>query len=193
MSKQDKMFNELIELSRSLQPSTLWQNSHRGDRHVLPVADRHYNRQKPGSPQFVPPGRCVVFKHVIEGACNALWVTSWPFKQYVKHQWAGAWVNSMFRKECDGKASEFIRQAIAVTRFFWDDIPSLGMISFIDPKHVKPFKIRGRPTWGKSYLEAGFKHVGYTKGGLWCFQILPEDMPIPAIPIYTEKEVSGYE
>jgi len=33
--------------------------------------------------------------------------------------------------------------------------------------------IRGRSTWGQTYIEAGFDHVGYTKGGLWVMQILP--------------------
>ena len=57
------------------------------------------------------------------------------------------------------------------------DPPELGMVTFIDPKHVKPRMIRSRPTWGHSYFEAGFTHVGYTKGGLWAFQMLPTEMP----------------
>jgi hypothetical protein len=32
-----------------------WRMSHRADPLALPLADRHYNRQKPGSPQFMPP------------------------------------------------------------------------------------------------------------------------------------------
>lgn len=36
----------------------IWMRSHRADPEVVPLADRHYNRQKPGSPQFAPPGRC---------------------------------------------------------------------------------------------------------------------------------------
>ena len=31
-----------------------WSKAHRADRDCLPIADRHYNRQKVGSPQFVP-------------------------------------------------------------------------------------------------------------------------------------------
>lgn len=37
-----------------------WRLSHRFDPRALPIADSHYNRQKPGTPQFVPPGRCLV-------------------------------------------------------------------------------------------------------------------------------------
>lgn len=152
----------------------MWTISNRADPDCLPIADRHYNRQKPGTPQFVPPGRCFVLK-----APGAVWVTSWPFAEYVKHAWAGAWVNSTFRKEGIGIASEFIRDAIAATRMHWPDVPELGIVSFIDPLYVKPRKIRGRQAIGESYFEAGFNHVGYTKGGLWCMQMLPDAMPIP--------------
>lgn len=150
----------------------IWSRSHRADPDCLPLADRHYNRQKPGTPQFVPPGRCVVLK-----APGAVWVTSWPYAEYTKHAWAGAWVNSLFRKECEGLASEFIRDAVAATRGVWPETPALGLITFIDPLHVKPRKIRGRQAIGESYFEAGFVHVGYTKAGLWAMQMFPEDMP----------------
>ncbi len=38
----------------------IWHISHRADPFARDIADRHYNRQKIGSPQFVPPGRCLV-------------------------------------------------------------------------------------------------------------------------------------
>jgi hypothetical protein len=135
-----------------------WVLSHRFDREALPLADRHYNRRKVGSPQFVPPGRCIVLRQD-----KALWVTSWPFAQYVRHAWGGAWVNSLFRSEGAGTASELIREAIAVTRSIWQP-PELGMITFVDPKHVPPKVRRGVPIYGYCYLRAGFKHVGFTKG-----------------------------
>src|SRR5689334_12008886 len=128
----------------------MWQLSHRADAAVLPLADRHYNRQKIGSPQFVPPGRCLVLRQD-----NALWVTSWPFAQYVRHAWAGAWVNSLFRSEGAGVASALIREAVAITRSIWTP-PELGMITFVDPKHVPPKMRRGQPIYGYAYLKAGF-------------------------------------
>ena len=73
-----------------------WRKSFRFDPRALPIADRHYNRQKPGSPQFVPPGSCLVF---LTPAADALWVSSRPKAEYVKHDWPGAWVNSCFRNE----------------------------------------------------------------------------------------------
>jgi hypothetical protein len=150
-----------------------WTRSHRFDRRALPLADRHYNRRKVGSPQFVPPGRCLV---LLTEDSNALWVTSYPFAEYVKHEWAGAWVNSLFRNESDHLASELIREAVAATRTVWEP-PPLGLITFVDAS-----KIRSTNP-GYCYLRAGFQRVGETKGGLIALQLRPEDMPEPEPPI----------
>lgn len=146
---------------------TSWSMSNRADPRALPLADRHYNRQKIGSPQFVPPGRCVVLL-----SDGALWVTSWPFAQYVKHAWAGAWINSMFRRESGPVASQLISEALAITRGIWGDPPPLGCVTFIDRNKVKK-----KRDFGRCYLRAGFKVAGETKGGLLALQLLPGDFP----------------
>src|SRR5690348_6029901 len=97
---------------------------------------------------------------------RAFWVTSWPFAEYVKHAWAGAWVCSAFRSEGAGKASELIRQAVAATRAQFGEPPELGMITFIDRAKVRPIKRRGKVTWGYTWEQAGFNRAGETKGGL---------------------------
>lgn len=152
----------------------MWRLSHRADSRALPLADRHYNRQKIGSLQFVPPGKCLV---LLAPHANALWVTSWPIAEYVKHAWAGAWINSLFRNETQTQASDMILAAVAATRLIWPDVPPLGMITFVDPKHVPPIIRRGKAIYGYCYLKAGFTHVGFTKGGLWAWQMLPHQMP----------------
>jgi hypothetical protein len=155
----------------------IWRLSHRADKVALPIADRHYNRQKPGTPQFVPPGRCLVL--LANGP--ALWVTSWPYAQFTKHRWAGAWICTCFRREGGIYASDMIRQAVAVTRWFWPDIPELGMVTFIDRKKVKPTMVRGKNTWGYTYIKAGFEPDGETKSGLLAFRMKPERMPEPMV------------
>lgn len=166
-----------------------WSLSHRFDPSAVALADRHYNRQKPGTPQFVPPGRCLVLL-----ADAALWVTSWPFAEYTKHAWAGAWVNTLFRREGGEMiASEMIRDAIAATRWYFGETPPLGMVSFVDPS-----KVRRKRDPGRCYLRAGFKRAkcpqheavdarcnacfGLTEAGLLAFQIEPQDMPEPRPP-----------
>lgn len=150
-----------------------WQESHRADTPARLIADRHYNRQKPGTPQFVPPGRCFVLKQE-----RAVWVTSWPFAEYVKHAWAGAWVNSCFRREGgQDLASVMIREAVAATRWRWPEVPELGMVTFVDSR-----KVRQKRDVGRCYLHAGFRHVGFTKAGLYAFQMLGSEMPEPQQP-----------
>jgi hypothetical protein len=154
--------------------SVSWRLSFRASPSGRAIADRHYNRQSIGSAQFVPPGRCIVLIQP-----GALWVTSWPFPQFVKHEWAGAWVNSLFRNEgVPDLASNLIRSAIAATRYQWEP-PVLGMITFVDPKAVPGVPVRGERVFGYSYLKAGFRHVGFTKSGLWAWQMLPDEMPEP--------------
>lgn len=150
-----------------------WHLSNRFDKRALPLADRHYNRQKPGSPQFVPPGRCLV---LLTEDASALWVTSWPFAEYVKHAWAGAWVNSLFRRESGPLASELIVEAIAATRWTWPEVPDLGIITFVNAG-----KVRSRNP-GCCYQKAGFQHVGETKGGLLAYQMTPDKMPEAVAP-----------
>lgn len=103
-----------------------------------------------------------------------MWVTSWPFAEYVRHDWPGAWVNSLFRNEGAGLSSELIREAVAATRAVWDP-PELGLITFVDAG-----KVRRKRDPGYCYLCAGFERVGMTKGGLVALQLLPKAMPDPA-------------
>ena len=153
----------------------IWSLSNRADPFARVIADRHYNRQKVGASQFVPPGRCLVLKAQSETG-QAFWITSYPFAEYVRHAWAGAWVCSAFRNEQCGIASDMIRQALACTRFKWEP-PSLGMVTFLDKTKVRPIVVRGSKVWGRTWLLAGFRHVGETKGGLMALQLLPEDLP----------------
>jgi hypothetical protein len=157
-----------------------WALSHRADRRALPLADRHYNRQKPGTPQFVAPGRCLV---LLTPEADALWVSSWPFAQYVKHAWAGAWVCSLFRNEGPVLSSVLIREAAAVTRLVWGAPPSLGMVTFVDPS-----KTRRKRDPGRCYRRAGWRVCGATQGGLVALQLVATEMPQAAEPLnYAEQ------
>ena len=152
-----------------------WHVTTRGNVAARHIADRHYNRQKVGSSQFVPPGRCLVLMRN-----RALWVTSWPFAEFVMHDWAGAWMNSLFRNEGSERSSSMIVEAVAATRAFYGEPPELGMVTFVDPRKVPGTMVRGERVFGFCYLKAGFRHVGFTKKGLWAWQMRPEDMPAAA-------------
>lgn len=161
----------------------MWELSSRGAPDARPMADRHYNRQKPGTPQFVPPGRCIVLTGSAE---PALWVSSWP--KYARHAFPGAWVNTLFRRDGAHRrhaASALIRAAVAHTRAAWA-VPDLGMITFVDPEQVPGVMVRGERICGFSYLRAGFRHAGFSSTGLWAWQMLPADMPPPVPAIHRQ-------
>lgn len=158
----------------------IWQLSDRFDPVTAHIADRHYNRQKIGSPQFVPPGRCVVLR---TPDADAFWVTSWPFAEYVKHAWPGAWVCSAFRNEAPERylSSDLVREAVAATLAVWPVPPDLGMVTFVNRD-----KTRRKRDPGRCFRRAGFEVCGETKGGLVALQILPDAMPKPQDAIGTQ-------
>lgn len=157
----------------------IWRPSHRAHTPARMLADRHYSRQKPGTPQFMPPGSCRV---LVADNHKAVFGLSFPKAEYVGHAWAGAWMCSIFRNEKAGPyASEMIRDALAVfqTDYGYGAPPPLGCVTFVDPKRVRGVMVRGELVKGFCFIKAGFKAVGETKGGLIALQMLPHEMPEP--------------
>ncbi|MFZ2872569.1 hypothetical protein [Zavarzinia sp.] len=185
MSAPGERHNDKIETAKGARRNRIltgdvaeqrWCASHRADPAAARLADRHYNRQKIGSPQFAPTGSCAVF---LTDCGRAFWITSAPLAEWVKHAWPGAWICSAFRQEGAGVASQLIRQAVAATRAHYGEPPAIGMVTFIDREKVRPIMVRGKPMWGWTYRKAGFVDAGETKGGLLALQLWPEAMPGP--------------
>lgn len=164
-----------------------WYESWRFDPQGAALADRHYSRRAVGAPQFVPPGRCLV----LTIPDQAVWVTSWPFAEYTRHAWAGAWMCSLFRNECPEvyRSSDLIREAVAATRWRFGEPPPEGVVTFVNPAKVPGVPVRGRRVYGWSFGRAGFRHVGFTKGGLWAWQLQPEAMPESEPPILRQPSL----
>ena len=161
-----------------------WHVRHRFDAECRELADRHYNRQKVGNPQFAPPGRCLVLLAKTETS-KALWVSSQ--QDFVLHAWPNAWNNSCFRNEGAGLSSELIREAIAATRWWWGEVPENGFITFVDAG-----KIRRKRDPGRCYRKAGFQLIGETKvSKLLVFQLTEKDMPEPCAPQFPQLGLFG--
>ena len=155
---------------------SIWRLSHRADRAAVALADRHYSRQKPGSPQFMPAGSCRV---LVAKNSRAVFGLSFPKAEFVKHAWPGAWIVSIFRNEKAGPlASDMIREAMAHMQTEYT-VPALGCVTFVDPKKVQGVLMRGERIKGFCFFKAGFRAVGETKKGLIAWQLLPRDMPAP--------------
>lgn len=158
-----------------------WVQGTRFDPRILPMADRHYSRQKPGTPQFVKPGRCLVLYRP-----NAYWVTSWPYPEYCDHAWKGAWECAAFRSEGAGLCSQMITEAVAYTRSYYGEVPEHGIITFVHPGKTPGIKVRGKVIHGFVFWKAGWTHVGFTKSGLWVWQQLEDKMPAPHPPLWRQ-------
>lgn len=116
---------------------------------------------------------------LITADASALWVTSW--QAFSDHAWPGAWVNSLFRREGGPLASDLIREAVAITRSEFGDVPAHGLITFVDAA-----KVRRKRDPGRCYLRAGFSLIDETAGGhgrnpLLVFQMLEPTMPAPLL------------
>jgi hypothetical protein len=155
-----------------------WLLSHRCDPKGRRLADRHYSRQKIGAVGFVKPSSCLV---LVSEDFNALWVTTFPIADYVKHDWAGAWECATFRNEGDRLSSELIKEALSATVWKYGTPPALGMITFVDPRKVEGTftRIGGEKvlTWGYCFQKAGFEFEGWTKGGLFVLRLKAERLP----------------
>jgi hypothetical protein len=164
-----------------------WHLSHRADPRAKQLADRHYNRQNPDSPNFVPPGSCLVL--LTENA-DALWVTLAPIAAYVRHKWAGAWTCTAFRREpeCPYLASDLIRDAVAATRWKYGEPPPQGFITFVDRG-----KTKSKRDPGYCYLMAGWKPAGRTQvQGLYALHLDPSDVE-PVAPIGAQERLMGVD
>jgi hypothetical protein len=171
-----------------------WCISDRFDPFTRPFADRHYNRQKIGTKQFVPPGRCLVLR-----TTSAFWITYYP--EFASHRWRGAWICSAFRNEGVERSSDLILEAIAATVAKWSPPPRIeswiivrrlhdrtiierdviAMVTFVDRSKVRPKRDPGR-----CYRRAGFEEAGTTiKSKLIVLVLRTARLPppVPAHPV----------
>lgn len=146
--------------------------SRRFDQEARKIADRHYSRQKPGSPDFVGNVKPLVLLAPVDDVARALWVSAW--QSYVRHEYVNAWQCTLFRNEGAGLSSELITEAVAATRWVWGGMPANGFITFVDRDKTKP-----KRDPGYCYRMAGWDEIGQTKGGLVVLQLPPEKTPRP--------------
>lgn len=143
-----------------MQPAHYWKRIDHMDPRALEMADRHYSRRSPGTPEFVPSGHKIVLMHFApDGTPAALWSSHRPAPESgcTRTDGLDVWDCSIFRVEQRTVlASELIREAVAITRGLWSPLPADGFYTTIDPRKVAPIKRRGADVWGYSYIKAGW-------------------------------------
>lgn len=155
----------------------------RTDIRARELADRHYNRQSIGHPQFTRPGNNIVL--IVPSPdfqkAEALWVSQRPDpKAGLDRRLDGFiyWNNSHFRNESSIASSELIREAVAITMYFWGSlIPEDGFHTFVDPRYVKPTRRHGENFYGYCYFKADWTlHPQRTLNGLWRYILPPDEL-----------------
>lgn len=161
--------------------TAFWQLSDRADPVANRIAKRHYNCQSPDSDQWVKPGACLCLR---TESGDAVWSSSFPLAEWTKHAWAGAWENTTFRNESPHRASDMIREAVAITVHVWGRPPPLGMLTLVDPAAVA-----AKSDPGHCYIIAGFRPAGVTLSGKLAFLLAPERMPDPRPPLLWQEDL----
>jgi hypothetical protein len=155
-----------------IQPSLIpggWIEMKDGDESCRTIFDRHYSRRvyadgrKPK--QFIGPGE----KHPLmlaDGRALFAW------RKHISDDGQMGVNCAIFRNEQDDiKASDLIRQAVAIARARW--YPGERFYTYIDPRKVIPTMVRGYPVWGWCFYKAGWKFDKVGKGGKHVLALEP--------------------
>lgn len=140
----------------------MWYHVSKTDTRARLLADKHYSRQTIGHPEFCAPGNNIVL--IIPSGCKAtaVWVSQRPDPsanlKMPRADGFDYWHNGLFRNESGIRSSDLIREAIAITKYFWGDVmPRHGFHSFVDPTKVRGVPVRGQLVHGFCFMKAGFK------------------------------------
>jgi hypothetical protein len=157
----------------------LWRRTWTADPRAALVADGHYSRKTPGSPQFSPPGRRVV---LVLPHYRALWVSS---HERVRHDGYDAWFCTIFRNLSGRLATVPRRQAIEATLAVWSHVPLPrdGFMTFIDETKVTPSP--GQP-FGWTFQAVGFVPRGRSSDR----DLLRLQLPREALAGFARRPVS---
>src|SRR6185503_9822082 len=123
-----------------------WRRTTKFDARAAALADRHYSRRTIGSPQFMPPGRTLVF---ITEDGDAVWGTHWP-DAALTMDGLDAWRCSIFRNEGPLLSSDLIREAMERTAQTWRDRPRDGWLTFVEKSKIES------PNPGYCFKKAGW-------------------------------------
>jgi hypothetical protein len=104
------------------------------DPRAAALADRHYSRQRPGTRQFMPPGRTLI---LLTPDARAVWGVSLNLDPRGSRRWRC----TLFRNEGDALSSDLIRAATAATFATWSErygLPGVPLTTEVDPEAVRP-------------------------------------------------------
>lgn len=131
----------------------IWRRVTKGNRAAAQLADRHYNRRKVGSPQFMPPGQTVVL--VTEDARAVFgWWRPDPASGIKQMNGRDGWTCTIFRNEGAGLSSLLILHAELALVLTGTDCGPDGMLTYVFDRKVKSVNP------GFCFKQAGWRAIG---------------------------------
>jgi hypothetical protein len=117
----------------------VWSRRGRFDKAAVALADRHYSREKPGTPQVGGPGFILVFVTTDERA-------AWISKRHAPEIFAGKRTRTtadgfvgyrcgLFRNESEHLSSDLIVRAVVLTESIWGPTHH-GWMTYVDKSKV---------------------------------------------------------
>jgi len=132
-----------------------WQRVGKFDPRTAALADRHYNRRKVGSPQFMPPGQTVILLSHDEQAVFGWWRPD-PASGIPSINGLDGWTCTIFRNESPTLSSAMILDAERALYQTGHDIGPDGLLTYVWDSRVRSvnpgacFKFAGWRTRGRS-------------------------------------------
>lgn len=169
----------LVSLSPQPSPVAKWREVHKMTPALVALADRHYTRQTPGSPQCCRPG---VNLCLLTDDCSAAWVVWRPIPSVGRKDRLEAWECTLMRNEGRRRTSDLIREAVEWTWRAWGWPPRDGLITAIDAEATAAGRSpHARP--GRCFRAAGWREIERRRsrnGGVQVWLRAPHPQRIPA-------------
>lgn len=132
-----------------------WLRVTKFDRIGCELADRHYSRRTPGSPQFMPPGQTIVLAPPTDDAIFGWWRPD-PAAGITPMNGLDGWTCTIFRNESPMLSSTLILDAeLAIAECQYDCGPD-GLLTYVWDRKVRSanpgycFKLAGWRAIGRS-------------------------------------------
>lgn len=137
----------------------MWLRVKKFDARACALADRHYSRRKPGSPQFMPPGKTIVLLTPDEQAVFGWWRPD-PASGLVAMNGLDGWTCTIFRREGGPwVASSLVLGAEEALKEYGDGCGPSGMLTYVFDRKVKS------ENPGCCFKRAGWKKIGRSADG----------------------------
>lgn len=142
--------------------STYWQQVGKFDPRTANLADRHYNRRKVGSPQFMPPGQTLILLSHDECAVFGWWRPH-PDSGIPSINGLDGWTCTIFRNESQTLSSVLILDAEKALYQAGHDIGPDGFLTYVWDSKIRSsnpgycfkragWQVRGRSADGRKTL-----------------------------------------